>query len=46
MFPPTMFGTVILKKKKKKGLHCINLQCNKDFLGSEPGENELTGIPD
>ena len=30
-------GTVI---QKKKSLDCINLQCNKDFLG-----NELTAIP-
>jgi len=30
MFPPTVFGTAI--QKKKKSLHCINLQCNKDFL--------------
>ena len=51
MFPPTMFGTVIpkkkkKKKKKKKRLPCINVQCNKDFLGNESGENELTAIPD
>jgi hypothetical protein len=36
-------GTVL--QKKKKSLHCINLQCNKYFLGNESGENELTGIP-
>jgi hypothetical protein len=38
MFPPTVC-TVILKKKKS--LHCINLQCNKDCLG-----NELIAFPD
>jgi len=44
MFPPTMFGTVM--QKKKKSLHCINLQCHKNFLGNEPGECQLTAIPD
>jgi hypothetical protein len=39
MFLPTLFGTVM--QKKKKSLHSINLQCYKDFLGYESGENEL-----
>jgi len=33
-------------KKKKKSLHCINLQCNNDFLGNEPGENDIIVITD
>jgi len=44
MFPPTMFGNVI--QKKKKSLRCINLQCNEEFLGNKAGENELIAIPD
>jgi len=43
MFPPTMFGNVI---QKKKSLRCINVQCNEEFLGNELDENELTAIPD
>jgi hypothetical protein len=44
LFPPTMFGTAM--QKKKKSLHSINLQFMKDFLGTESGENVLIAIPD
>jgi hypothetical protein len=40
-----LWGTLI-QKKKKKNLHCRNLQCNKDFLGNEQAENELIAVPD
>jgi len=43
MSPQTVFGTGL--QEKKKSLHCINLQYNKEFLGNEPGENELIAIP-
>jgi len=44
MFPPTMCGTVV--KRRRKVYICINLQCNNDFLGNEPVENDVIVIPD
>jgi len=44
MFPATVLGDGL--QEKKKSLHCINVQYNKEFLGNEPDENELIAIPD
>jgi hypothetical protein len=32
--------------EEEEKLCCINLQCNKEFLGNKAGENELIAIPD
>ena len=47
IFPPTVYSIVIQKKKqKKKGLHCINVQWNQDFLSSRPGKDEIISMPE